>query len=89
MKRLSNSHRKYFMKRMEPLSKCYVAHDPPLLYHNSPTTSVSQRLHSWQLCYLILSNQTFTKKRSPYFHVYMVPPYKVFLVEREAIVPDQ
>ena len=27
--------------------------------------------------------------RAPYFHVHMIPPYKVFLVEREAIVPDQ
>ena len=31
----------------------------------------------------------FTKKPAPYFHVHMVAPYKVFTVEREAIIPDQ
>ena len=36
-----------------------------------------------------LTKQTFTKKRAPYFHEHMVPAYKIFLVERKAICPDQ
>ena len=38
---------------------------------------------------MVLSQQTFTKKRAPYFHVHIVLPYKVLVVQREVMIPDQ
>ena len=65
-----------------------MAQDLPLLLYHIVQTYYSNRIPVNSVAWLFLTKQTFSKKRAPYFHVYMVFPYNIFVVEREAIIPD-
>ena len=64
-----------------------------MTYHFFITTTAyayhRDRIILNSVTWLFLTKESFTKKQAPYFHVQMVPLYKIFIVERKAVFPDQ